>query len=120
MRIGSTTGLSVLASKLGASANDRRVTPLEAPSAHVEETDRGGVPVPVAPIGAGTRAEETGRIVRHRVDAAFLAHLIAMAADLPPTRRLRRIEADRGAATYARAVRGEGLLVPGYFVDVAR
>ena len=118
MRIGSPSGISVLASRLGASAHGRRVAPVEAPSAHVEETDRGGLPVPVALEGEPRAGTE--RIVRHRVDAAFLAQLIATAADLPPTRRLRRIEADRGAAIYARAVRGEGLLVPGYFVDVAR
>lgn len=111
MRIGPTSSGSIFSSRVRAAAAARRSEPTE--------TDRGGsrALVPVEPIVAGA---EPGRIVRHRVDAAFLAQLLAGAEDPATTRRVRRIEPARGAAIYARTEGGESLLVPGYLVDVAR
>jgi len=110
MRIGSTTSGSIYASRARAAAA-RRSDGLD--------TDRGGsrALVPVEPIVA---VEEPVRMVRHRVDAAFLAQLLAGAEDPATTRRVRRIEPMRGAAIYARTEVGESLLTPGYLVDVAR
>ena len=116
MRIGSTSASSFPASRLDAAAR-RSVA---SGSGVVEgEVARTRAIVPVAPI-ARARDDETRRIVRHRVDAAFLAQLVATAEDLPETRRLRRIEARQGAEAYARTGRPESLLTPGYLVDVAR
>jgi len=119
MRIGPTLGVSILASRPRA-ADVRRVRRV----AKVFRTDAddgaaGGALVPIeadrAPHGDGP-----GRFARLRPDAAFLAQLLATAEDVPETRRFRRIEARLGAAVYERAQRGEGLLTPGYLVDVAR
>lgn len=113
MRIGQTLGVSILASR---ARGTRRV---EA-SARAGETgeERGRALVPVEP--AAESRSESGRIARHRVEAPFLAQLIASHRDLPDQRRLRRAEPVVAAAIYAKAQRGEGLLVPGYLVDVAR
>ncbi|MBV5266213.1 hypothetical protein [Pinisolibacter aquiterrae] len=113
MRIGPTLGVSILASRPDGA---RRVEP----SARASETgeERGRALVPVAP--AAESRSETGRIVRHRVEAPFLAQLIASHRDLPEQRRLRRAEPAVATAIYAKAQAGEGLLVPGYLVDEAR
>ncbi len=117
MRIGPTLGVSILGSR---PAGARRVEPSARSREAGEERGRALVPVePAADPSVGSRGE-SGRIVRHRVEAPFLAQLIASHRDLPEERRLRRAEPGTAAAIYAKAQAGEGLLVPGYLVDVAR
>lgn len=113
MRIGQTLGVSILASRSGGA---RSVEPSERVVATGEERGRALVPTEPSRESPG----ETGRIVRHRVEAPFLAQLIASHRDLPEQRRFRRGEPRAASAIYAKAQSGEGLLVPGYLVDVAR
>lgn len=117
MRIGQTLGVSILGSRPGWA---RRVEPGARSREAGEERGRALVPVePVADPSVGSRGE-SGRIVRHRVEAPFLAQLIASHRDLSEQRRSRRVEPGVAAVIYAEAQAGEGLLVPGYLIDVAR
>ncbi|MCE1235386.1 MAG: hypothetical protein LWW93_03420 [Hyphomicrobiales bacterium] len=118
MRIGSSSGVSLLASRLG-SANARRVAPGARAASAGEDRGECRALVPIAPTPSSTD-EAPIRIVRPLVDAGFLAQLIATAEGLPETRRLRRADPRRAAAAYARTERGEGLLTPGYLVDRLR
>ena len=84
-----------------------------APRDEAQDTGRALVPVEPQPRESGS-----ARIVRHRVDAAFLTQLIATRDDLPDTRRLRRAEPRRVARLYDDAMEGgSGLLTPGWLVD---
>ncbi len=120
MRIGPTFGVSILAPRLRAAADARRVrrTAKVFPIGEDDGASRGAL-VPVD-AEASRRDETPRRSVRFSTDAAFLAQLVASAEGMPETRRFRRVEARVGAAVYERAQRGEGLLTPGYLVDVAR
>ena len=119
MRIGPTFGVSVLAARFAA-ADARRVRrAARAFRAGEDDGSARGALVRIETDGQ-TRGEAPARFARLRPDAAFLAQLLATAEDVPETRRLRRIEPRVGAAVYERAQHGEGLLTPGYLVDVAR
>ena len=119
MRIGQTLGVSIAAGRGADAAVARRVEPAEAAAENrprdARAPSRALVPVEPPPVET-TEA----RLVRLRVHAPFLAQLLAHRDDLPETRRLRRADPARAAANYARAAEAPGLLVPGYFVDVAR
>ncbi|NLH83340.1 MAG: hypothetical protein GX458_21250 [Phyllobacteriaceae bacterium] len=119
MRIGPTFGVSILAPRLRAAADARRVRRGADVARGGDDGASRGALVPVDPE-ASRREDAPARSVRFSTDAAFLAQLLATAEGLPETRRFRRIEARVGAAVYERAQRGEGLLAPGYLVDVAR
>jgi hypothetical protein len=117
MRIAPTFGGSISAPRRGTAADVRRVEPGERSAAGGEEHAGSRALVPTEPPA---RIEAPARIVRHRVDAAFLAQLSAAIERGGATGRAERIEPRRGAAAYARVERGEGLLTPGYLVDVVR
>lgn len=119
MRIERTLGI-IGGSGLGPrSVSGRRVEPVAAapspdrdPAAARPEPGRALAPI-AQPATPGDR------LVRYRIDAPFLAQLIANRDGLPDTRRLRRAEPRRAAGLYAVAMDGPGLLVPGFFVDTA-
>lgn len=118
MRIGQTLGVSS-SSPFARAGSSRRVTPVETASESRREPERETTRALVALEPVPVR-DEPVRLVRPRVEAPFLAQLIAAHRDLPEQRRLRRAEPGVATAIYARAQRGEGLLVPGYLVDVRR
>lgn len=116
MRISESRSVSIWSRDTASSASTRRVEPA-APAA-ANDGDRGGAsPVPETLFEEAVEAPM--RIVRHRPFAPFIAQLIANREGFAETRRRRRAEPGAVAA-YARVERGEGLLVPGYFVDTAR
>ncbi len=120
MRIGRTNGIG---SGFGADrrAVDRRVEPIADAAGPGADASRRPVEsralVPV--LAARPREAADGRATRLHAHAPFIAQLIATRDDMPETRRLRRAEPARAARAYADTADGPGLLVPGYFLDVA-
>ena len=117
MRISESRSVSIWSRDAAATSGARRVEPA-APTA-ANDGDRGGTSAPLAETLFDERVETPTRIVRHRPFAPFIAQLIANREGFAETRRRRRAEPGAVSA-YARVERGEGLLVPGYLVDVAR
>lgn len=116
MRISESRAVSIWSRD--ATAGTRRVEPAAPTGAN--DGDRGGASAaPTADALFDDAVEAPARIVRHRPFAPFIAQLIANREGFAETRRRRRAEPGAVSA-YARVERGEGLLVPGYFVDTAR
>lgn len=123
MRIGRTSGIG---SGFGIARRTfaRRIAPVvEAVRPGPEaDRDREEVPGRALALRGPLVAEESRaeRLARWHTHAPFLAQLIAARDDLAETRRPRRAEPAVALRAYGATMDGPGLLVPGYFVDVAR